>query len=319
MEMSSSITSSFSKTDRNPADFGRVAVLMGGQSAEREISLKSGKAVLAGLLEMGVDAMEMEPTQDLIEQLRINKIDRVFISLHGPGGEDGTIQGALETAGIPYTGSGVMSSAIGMNKAKTKQIWKSLSISTPGFDLLHDKDETAQGWNLPFDYPVAVKPVAEGSSIGIHKVKNDKEMASGLADARKFGETVLVEQWVSGNDYTVAILNGKTLPAIRMNTRHEFFDFDAKYQDENTEYMCPCGLTETEEQEMAELSLAAFEAVECTGWGRVDLMRDEAGKLWVLEVNTVPGLTDHSLVPMAAAEAGLTYPQLIIEILATSI
>ena len=299
--------------------FGRVAVVMGGKSAEREISLKSGEAVLAALLAEGIDAIAIDPTEELIAELVSEKIDRVFIALHGPGGEDGVIQGALEVAGIPYTGSSVMASAIGMDKAKTKLVWTALGIPTPGFRLLEDDEELSADWQLGFEFPIAVKPVSEGSSIGIHKIKDKAALPDGLASARKFGSAILLEQWIEGDDYTVAILNGKPLPAIRMNTHHEFFDFDAKYRDESTDYQCPCGLTLDEEAQLAELSLRAFNAVDCSGWGRVDFMRDAQGTFWVLEVNTVPGLTDHSLVPMAAAQAGLSYPELITEILATSL
>ena len=301
-----------------PQEFGRVAVVMGGKSAEREISLKTGKAVLEALLSEGIDAVEMEPGPTFIEQLKQREIDRVFIALHGPGGEDGTIQGALELAGIPYTGSGVMASAIAMDKAKSKLIWQALNIATPSFQLLHEHEETRQNWQLKVQYPLAVKPVSEGSSIGIYKVNNELELKNGLAGARRFGETVLIEQWVEGDEYTVAILKDQALPAIGMSTTHEFFDFDAKYQDDDTEYSCPCGLTEQQEKQMAELSLAAFRTLDCTGWGRVDLIRDTQGKFWVIEVNTVPGMTDHSLVPMAAAAAGIQYSKLVLEILASS-
>ena len=301
------------------ADFGRVAVVMGGRSAEREISLKTGKAVLDALIEMGIDAFEIEPGVNLIEQLKSRKVDRVFIALHGPGGEDGVIQGALELAGIPYTGSGVMASAIAMDKAKSKWIWNALNVSTPDFQLLRGEEANSESWQRTVEYPLAVKPATEGSSIGIHKVHNDQQLEGGITSAREFGDAILIEQWVTGEEYTVAILNDRALPAIRLNTHHEFFDFDAKYQDSNTEYSCPCGLTEQQEKTVADLSLAAFRSLDCSGWGRVDLMRDDKGDFWVLEVNTVPGLTDHSLVPMAAAAAGMQYPQLVIEILATSL
>ena len=301
------------------ADFGRVAVVMGGRSAEREISLKTGKAVLDALIEMGIDAFEIEPGVNLIELLKSKNVDRVFIALHGPGGEDGVIQGALELAGIPYTGSGVMASAIAMDKAKSKWIWNALNISTPGFQLLRGEESNGKSWQRTVEYPLAVKPATEGSSIGIHKVHNDQQLEDGIASAREFGDAILIEQWVTGEEYTVAILNDRALPAIRLNTNHEFFDFDAKYQDSNTEYRCPCGLTEQQEKAAADLSLAAFRSLDCSGWGRVDLMRDGNGDFWVLEVNTVPGLTDHSLVPMAAAAADIQYPQLVIEILATSL
>ncbi|MBV1915207.1 MAG: D-alanine--D-alanine ligase [Pseudomonadales bacterium] len=306
-------------TNHKSSDFGRVAVVMGGQSAEREVSLKTGNAVLEALLEMKVDAFKIEPDGNLVERLKIQNVDRVFIALHGPGGEDGTIQGALELAGIPYTGSGVMASAIAMNKAKSKWIWKALNIATPDFQLLSNKEQDDGSWRKTIGYPLAVKPATEGSSIGIHKVRDDQQLTDGIASAREFSNSILVEQWVTGEEYTVTILAGKTLPAIRLNTDNEFFDFDAKYQDSDTKYSCPCGLTEQQEKILAELSLAAFQSLDCSGWGRVDLMRDAKGDFWVLEVNTVPGLTDHSLVPMAAAATGMTYPQLVLEILATSL
>ncbi|MBL4583923.1 MAG: D-alanine--D-alanine ligase [Pseudomonadales bacterium] len=288
---------------------------MGGKSAEREISLKSGNAVLCALKEEGVDAIPVEPGTNLIANLLAQNIDRVFIALHGSSGEDGTIQGALEIAEIPYTGSGVLASAMGMDKAKSKLIWTSLGISTPQFQLLTGDTDNE---SIIVEYPLAVKPVSEGSSLGIHKVNKKSELQASVQSARAYGETVLLEHWVEGADYTVTVLNGRALPAVRMNTRHEFFDFDAKYKDDATEYQCPCGLSTEQEREMAALSIDAFNTLECSGWGRVDLMRDAEGKCWVLEVNTVPGMTDHSLVPMAAAAAGLPYSKLVLEILATS-
>lgn len=298
-----------------PTQFGKVAVLYGGTSAERNVSLKSGAAVLEALRGAGVDAYGIDAGADLAEQLIANRPDRVFIALHGRGGEDGSLQGLLESLKLPYTGSGVMASALGMDKLRTKLVWRSLGLSTPEHALLRDHSDCPSIIES-LGTPLIVKPVHEGSSIGMAKVHNLSELEQACTDARAYDDQTLVEQWISGAEFTVAILDGRALPAIRLSTPHTFYDYDAKYLANDTRYQCPCGLPEEKEAELAELCLQAFNAVGCRGWGRVDVMQDEAGRFYLLEVNTVPGMTDHSLVPMAAAAAGLTFTDLVLAILA---
>ena len=287
---------------------GRVAVLAGGSSAEREISLRSGAAVLAGLLEAGASAEMFDPSERSLDALR--QFDLAFIALHGRGGEDGVIQGVLEYLGIPYTGSSVMASAIGMDKIRTKMLWRAAGLPTPDFCL-------AGADSMTLRYPLMVKPAREGSSIGMQKVDSPEQLEQALAEARRYDADVLVEQWVQGEEYTVAILDGIALPAIRLETPNRFYDYHAKYQADSTRYHCPCGLAVDEEQRLGELALNAFAVVGCRGWGRVDVMRDEQG-FQLLEVNTVPGMTDHSLVPMAAKAAGMSFPELVARILLTA-
>lgn len=292
------------------ADIGRVAVLAGGRSAEREVSLNSGNAVLNALLSLGVDAQLLDPASDNIH--RLVEFDACFIALHGRGGEDGVMQGVLEFLQVPYTGSGVMASAIGMDKVKTKMIWQAAGLPIPlGYlaGSASEQPETA----LPF--PLMVKPAHEGSSIGMRKVDNGEQLAEAIAYAQQYDSAVLVEQWISGGEFTVAILNGEALPAIRLETPNSFYDYEAKYQANTTSYLCPCGLTEEKETELRTLALAAFNQVGCSGWGRVDVMQDSNGAFYLLEVNTVPGMTDHSLVPMAANAAGMSFAELVGEIL----
>lgn len=298
-----------------PTQFGKVAVLYGGTSAERKVSLKSGAAVLEALRGAGVDAYGIDAGADLAEQLIANRPDRVFIALHGRGGEDGSLQGLLESLKLPYTGSGVMASALGMDKLRTKLVWRSLGLSTPEHALLRDHSD-CPAIIESLGTPLIVKPVHEGSSIGMAKVNSLAELQQACTDARAYDDQTLVEQWISGAEFTVAILDGRALPAIRLSTPHTFYDYDAKYLANDTRYQCPCGLPEEKETELAELCLQAFNAVGCRGWGRVDVMQDETGQFYLLEVNTVPGMTDHSLVPMAAAAAGLTFTDLVLAILA---
>ena len=284
---------------------GRIAVLAGGSSAEREISLRSGAAVLEGLREAGAQVEMFDPAEQPLDSLR--GFDRAFIALHGRGGEDGVIQGVLEYLDIPYTGSGVMASAIGMDKIRTKMLWRAAGLPTPDFCL-------AGADALTLRYPLMVKPAREGSSIGMQKVDSPEQLEQALAEARRYDADVLVEQWVQGEEYTVAILNGLALPAIRLETPNRFYDYHAKYQADSTRYHCPCGLGADDEQALGELALEAFSVVGCEGWGRVDVMRDEQG-FQLLEVNTVPGMTDHSLVPMAASAAGMSFSELVARIL----
>ena len=298
-------------------EFGKVAVLMGGNSAEREISLLSGQAVLAALLRQDVAAIGIDTANDVITQLTAASIDRVFIALHGRGGEDGTIQGMLELMGLPYTGSRVLGSALAMDKYRTKQVWQSIKLPTPPFKLI-DANSDLSAIITQVGLPLMVKPVLEGSSFGMAKVTNVAELAAAYAVAAKFDSNVIVERYVSGMEYTAAILHDTALPIIRLATPREFYDFTAKYDDDQTTYHCPSGLPVTQEQALQQLAIQAFRAVGASGWGRVDFMCDASGAPWLLEVNTVPGLTDHSLVPMAAKAAAINFDQLILRILATA-
>lgn len=297
--------------------FGKVAVLMGGLSAEREISLKSGNAVLEALQRRGVNAHGIDVGHDVLQQLISGKFDRVFNMLHGRGGEDGTIQGALETIGLPYTGSGVMASAISMDKLCTKQLWKGIDLPTPAFEVLNDNTDL-NAIVKKLGLPLMIKPVLEGSSIGMSKVDKAEKMASAYQVAAEYDDCVMAEKWITGTEYTVAILDKEALPMIKLETPRDFYDYEAKYQEDTTRYLCPCGLAQDKEKEIQDLALAAFDALGCCGWGRVDFMCDESGKPWLIEVNTIPGMTDHSLVPMAARTAGIEFDELVLRILQTS-
>jgi len=304
--------------NNNPhTEFGKVAVLMGGWAAERSISLKSGHAVLEGLLEQGVDAHKVDADRNVADVLRTEKYDCVFNILHGRGGEDGEIQGVLEIFQIPYTGCGVMASAISMDKLMTKRLWSGANLPTPMFEILTtDSDFTAVAYKLGL--PLIVKPAQEGSSIGMTKVNHADQLKAAYEKAAEFDDTVFAEQWVVGKEFTVAILGDQVLPPIHIVANTDFYDFDAKYESNETEYHCPCGLVEKEEAELKSLSKTAFDMLGASGWGRVDLMQDVDGKFWLIEVNTTPGMTDHSLVPMAAKEHGLSFPELTVEILKTT-
>lgn len=298
--------------------FGKVAVLMGGHSAEREVSLKSGNAVLAALKAGGVEAYGLDVGNDVVAQLRQASCDRVFIALHGRGGEDGRLQGALETLGIPYTGTGVLGSALGMDKLRTKKLWLGAGIPTPPFVVLEsgfDPSVVVQHVGLP----LIIKPVTQGSSIGMTKVAEAKDIPAAFELARRYDPVVMAERWVTGKEYTATILLGQALPLIRLETPRGFYDYEAKYLANDTRYICPCGLPGQDEERIQRLALKAFTEVGCSGWGRVDVMCDAAGAPWFLEVNTVPGMTDHSLVPMAARAVGLTFEELCWRILETSL
>lgn len=306
------------KSTLDPEAFGRVAVLYGGRSAEREVSLKSGSMVLEALQGAGVDAFGIDVGDDLLQRLAAEKIDRAFIVLHGRGGEDGSMQGLLECLGIPYTGSGVLASALAMDKLRTKQVWQSLGLSTPRHAVLaSEADCRAAAESLGF--PLIVKPAHEGSSIGMAKVADVEALVEAWKGASRYDSQVLVEQWIHGPEYTIAMLRGQVLPPIRLGTPHTFYDYDAKYLASDTQYQIPCGLDATKEQELKDLTARACEAVGTQGWARADVMQDADGRFWLLEVNTVPGMTDHSLVPMAARAAGLDYQQLVLAILADSV
>ncbi len=297
--------------------FGKVAVLMGGHSAEREISLKSGSAILGALKASNVNVNAIDVSSDVFKKLQNENYDCAFIALHGPLGEDGCIQGGLEVIGMPYTGSGVMASSICMNKLMTKQIWSGSGVPTPKYRIL-DESMNEEELIAHLGLPMIFKPVSQGSSIGMTKVSSKEEIASAWSRAREFEEMVIAEQWIEGSEYTVAMLEGAALPVIRLETPHTFYDYDAKYQSDDTQYHCPCGLPKALEEDIQALAVQAFNATEATGWGRVDVMLDKSGNPWFLEVNTVPGMTDHSLVPMAAKEYGLSFNQLVIKILETS-
>ena len=276
-------------------NFGKVAVLMGGPSAEREISLKSGAAVLEALTAMKVDAEAIDVTSDIFERLRAGNYSRAFIALHGPLGEDGCIQGGLDVIGMPYSGSGVMASSICMNKLMTKNIWQGCNIPTPNYLILDDEvddDVLLKKIGLPMIF----KPVSQGSSIGMSKVTSKKQIHVAWQHAREYEEAVIVEQWIEGEEYTVAILDNQALPMIRLETPRTFYDYDAKYQSNDTKYHCPCGLPDELENKIKQQALQAFNATYSKGWGRVDVMLDDSNNPWFLEINTVPGMTDHSLV-----------------------
>src|SRR5262245_4402690 len=305
------------KRATEPKDFGKVAVLFGGDSTEREISLLSGAAVLEALKRNKVDAQPFDPRDKPLTVLLEERFDRVFIALHGPGGEDGTLQGALEYLGMPYTGSGVMGSAIGMDKLRTKRLAQACGVATSPFVVLRgpqDFDHASE----KLGYPMIVKPATQGSSVGMSKVEKAADLPAAYAAAAKTDPIVFAEAWITGNEYTVAILQGRALPSIRIETPRSFYDYEAKYFRNDTKYHCPSGLSLPAEQHLANLALATFDAAGAEGWGRVDFMMDAAGRPLLLEFNTIPGMTDHSLVPMAARVAGIDFDQLVWRVLETS-
>ena len=298
----------------NASKFGKVAVLLGGKSAEREVSLDSGKAVLEALLRSGVNAEGFDPQERSVTEL-VN-YDRAFIVLHGRGGEDGQIQGTLEWMNIPYTGTGVQGSAIGMDKVKTKQIWQGSDLPTAPYRIIGkdaDFNEVIENLGLP----LIIKPVHEGSSVGMSKVEKVEDLAAALEKATQHDAIVMAEKWITGREFTISFLNGQPLPVIRLQPPADvaFYDYEAKYNRNDVEYGIPCGLSETEEKQLQELCLRAFQAVGASNWGRIDAMQDEQGNFWLLEVNTVPGMTSHSLVPKAAQAVGYSFDELCVAIL----
>jgi D-alanine-D-alanine ligase len=301
----------------DPKEFGRVAVLLGGDSTEREISLLSGNAVLAGLTRRGVDACAFDPREKTLTTLLTESFDRVWIALHGPGGEDGTLQGALEYLGVPYTGSGVMGSAIAMDKLRTERLAHAIGVATADYVVLRG----AQDFEIAIErlgLPMIVKPATQGSSVGMSKVQTAAELPTAFQSAAQIESSVFAEPWITGKEYTVAVLQERALPAIRIETPKSFYDYEAKYFRDDTRYFCPSGLSVPAEAHLANLALAAFDAVGASGWGRADFMMDTTGRPLLLEVNTVPGMTDHSLVPMAARAAGIDFDELVWRVLETS-
>jgi D-alanine-D-alanine ligase len=298
-------------------EFGKVAVLFGGKSAEREVSLNSGARVLAALQRQGVDVHAFDPAERKLDELA--GFDRAFIALHGRYGEDGTIQGALELMQIPYTGSGVMASAVGMDKWRTKLLWRSVGLDIPEFVML-DANSDFDAIERQLGLPLFVKPACEGSSIGVSKVRKAGELHAAYVEAARHDSLVIAERSVLGGEYTVAIVGSgdsmQALPIIKIEPATDFYDYEAKYLRDDTAYRCPCGLPEARERELQRLSLEAFRVLGCRGWGRVDFLMDEQGNASFLEVNTSPGMTDHSLVPMAARVAGISYDELVLRVLA---
>lgn len=299
----------------------KIAVLLGGTSAEREVSLQSGSAVLAGLKEAGIDAHAFDPHNQSVLELKAQGFDKVFIALHGRGGEDGTLQGLLEFLELPYTGSGVMASAITMDKLRSKLLWQGADLPIAPWVALHRRD-FATGLTdalvervAALGLPVIVKPSREGSSVGMSKVDSADALPAALERAFEHDEEVLVEKWLSGPEFTVAILGEEILPSIRIQPAGTFYDYEAKYLSDETQYFCPSGLIEQREQELQALVLQASQVLGCSGWGRVDVMLDSDGQFYLLEVNTSPGMTSHSLVPMAARQAGMSFSQLVVRIL----
>jgi D-alanine-D-alanine ligase len=304
-----------SKTSlHDSAAFGKVAVLLGGRSAEREVSLKSGAAVLAALQRSGVDAHPFDPAVQNLQAIADDGFDRVFITLHGRFGEDGTVQGALELLGIPYTGSGVLASALGMDKWRTKMVWQAANLPVPDYVLL-DQDSDWKAVAQQLGLPLFVKPANEGSSVGISKVKTLGELPGAFRAALAHDKLVLAESYIGGGEYTVAILGEQALPVIKIEPANEFYDYEAKYLSNETRYLCPSGLSVAQEAEMQRLAKRSFALIGGQGWGRVDFLMDDEGKCYLLEVNTSPGMTDHSLVPMAARQSGMSFEQLVLRIL----
>ena len=299
-------------------DFGKTAVLLGGDSSEREISLLSGNAVLKALRARGVDAHAFDPLERPVQALRSEGFERAWIALHGPGGEDGTMQGALEWIGVPYTGSGVLASALTMDKLKTKRVVVGAGYAAPEYAVLTSARDLEPALKR-IGLPMMVKPASQGSSVGMTKVKTAGELKGAFEAAQAVDPVVFAETFVSGDEYTVSILQGNALPSIRILPATEFYDYQAKYFREDTQYFCPSGLSAQDEAELQAAALAAFNVTDCAGWGRVDFMRDrKSGKFFFIEINTTPGMTSHSLVPMAARQAGLDFEELVWRVLETS-
>lgn len=297
--------------------FGKVAVMMGGSSAEREVSLMSGSGVLAALQSKGVDAHAFDPAEKPLSALKEEGFARVFNILHGPFGEDGTLQGALEALGMPYTGCGVMASAICMDKWRTKLLWKGAGLPIPAFELLND-DSDFDAIEQQLGLPIFVKPSTEGSSIGVTKVKTHGGLKAAYEEARQYDSIVIAEQFIGGGEYTCAVIDGQAYPTIKIEPATEYYDYQAKYFRDDTVYRCPSGLTADVEARARELALQAFKVLGCQGWARIDFLMDEQNGIYLLEANTNPGMTSHSLVPMAARAEGLSYEDLCVKVLAAA-
>ena len=302
---------------RTIAEFGRVAVMFGGNSSEREVSLRSGTAVLKALLSKGVDAHAWDPAEKSMAEFSNTGFDRVWNALHGPGGEDGALQGALEWLQIPCTGSGVMGSAIAMDKVRSKHLFRAAGIPTPEYAVIRSTSDASVAAEQ-VGFPLIIKPSGQGSSVGMSKVFERSELNDAVDLALQYGDTALLERCVVGDEFTVTVLDSRALPSIRIVTPRVFYDYRAKYESDRTEYLCPGSSSDVEEQQYADLAVAAFEELGCSGWGRVDFMTGADDQPLVLEVNTVPGMTSHSLAPMAAKEAGLDFATLCWRILETS-
>lgn len=303
----------------DPNTFGNVGLLVGGASAEREVSLNGGRAVYEALERNQISAEMFDGSPTLFEAINAGRIDRVFNLMHGPGGEDGAIQGALQLMNVPVTGTGLLGSAISMDKVRSKWIWQSQGINTPPFSLLRKGQCLAEKLIEEWGFPLFVKPAGLGSSIGISKVERVNDLPEAISLARDYDENVIIEPAVMGNEYFAGIIGDLVLPLIHIETPRTFYDYKAKYESDDTRYYCPCGLAQDIEKTMQKQSLEAFRALECSGWGRVDFIIDDAGKAWFLEVNTTPGMTNHSLVPQAAEQIGIGFDELVWRILESSL
>jgi D-alanine-D-alanine ligase len=303
----------------DPGSFGRVGLLVGGESAEREVSLNGGRAVFKALQRNGIDVELFDGSAALFAAIHAGRIDRVFNLMHGPGGEDGAIQGALELMKVPITGTGVLGSALSMDKIHSKWVWEQQGINTPPFFLLRKNGELPDNLIEQWGLPLFVKPAGLGSSIGVSKVETAGDLPNAIALARKYDRNVIIETAIKGNEYFAGVIGDLVLPLIHIETPRSFYDYTAKYESSDTRYYCPCGLPADVEAGLQKLSLQAFRALECSGWGRVDFIVDESGKAWFLEANTTPGMTDHSLVPQAAAQIGIGFDELVWRILESSL
>jgi len=303
----------------DPGRFGNVGLLVGGDSAEREVSLDGGRAVLAALQRKHIETEVFDGATALFRAINDGRIDRVFNLMHGPGGEDGAIQGALQLMDIPVTGAGLLGSALSMDKVRSKWVWERQAINTPSFTLIRQGEELANEFIEEWGLPLFVKPAGLGSSIGISKVVQPDDIPAAISLAREYSTSVIVEPEIKGSEYFAGIIGDLVLPLIRIETPREFYDYTAKYESDDTQYFCPCGLPQSVEITMQTRSLEAFRALACSGWGRVDFILDEAGKAWFLEANTTPGMTAHSLVPQAAAQIGMGFDELVWRILESSL
>jgi D-alanine-D-alanine ligase len=300
---------------RNPKEYGKVAVLMGGESAEREVSLNSGNAVLAGLIRKGVDAHAVDVRHpEIITRLLQEKFDAAFIALHGPGDEDGAIQGLLEILRIPYTGSNLTASSIAMDKIASKRIWQALGYPVLPYEILN-KGFDPKAVVAELGLPLAIKPVSQGSTVGVSKVTHIDELLPAYEKAAAFPGVVMAEPWIEGKEYTVGIVGNAILPSIYIKPAQAYYDYHAKYISDETQYFVPSGLTQEQEEYLGDITLKTYQAIGCSGWGRADFVQDNQGNFWILEMNTIPGLTDHSLVPMGVKALGLTFDDLILAIL----